>query len=343
VRVSRRFSKRVLDGDFQCPHVIGNEVGQVAVLRIAPPRLDRIQFRCVGRQPLEFEPLQPRSLQLLDRRAMHRPAVKNDEQGTLQLPSQPFYKRDHVDRDNVGLVNPKRYADPLALRRERNRTDHGQSIVSIPGSLLRSNAARCPGTTVQRLQTKASFIDKDESGATSAGLFLRFGQVYRRQCSTSSSSCSRATCCGFCGVNPKSCSNRPKWSGWYDTRNCLRTTSATRRQVHNSLRYPAARGPSFNCVTNDCFCLSVSLQVGPGCGRAAKACTPPVFQALFQRFTLDNAAPHKRATSDRDFRSLKYSAARRRRASSSAELPLGLIPSATMLAEGLVRYPRRVQ
>ena len=136
-------------------------------------------------------------------------------------------------------MNLKRRADATARGRERHGADHAQPVVAIPRTLHGRFAARCPSATVHRLQSEASFIDENDAGATPPGLFLMRGQSCFRHRSTAAASCSRATCWGFCGLNPKSCRIRPTWSGWYDTRNFLRTTSATRPQVHKSVRYPA--------------------------------------------------------------------------------------------------------
>jgi hypothetical protein len=170
---------------------------------------------------------------------------------------------------------------------------------------------------------------------------LMRGQSSFRHRSTARGSCSRATSRGFCGLNPKSCKIRPTWSGWYRTPNRLRTTAATRAQVHKSVPNPAARGPQSSSLTSCSFCFSESLVARGGCGLAANAFIPPVCQTVLQRFTLERLTPIARATSRRGFRSWKYSAARRRRASSSAALPFGLIQVHTVLAQYAVRFTRR--
>jgi hypothetical protein len=169
---------------------------------------------------------------------------------------------------------------------------------------------------------------------------LMRGQSRFRHRSTAAASCSRATCWGFCGLNPRSCRIRPTWSGWYETRNRLRTTSVTRAHVHKSVRYPAFVGPTFKIVTSCRFSPGDNLGVGPGWGLAAKAASPPSCHACLQRFRLERLAPTSRATSARGFRSWKNSAARRRRASSSAALPLVLITRHTVLAPPVVQSQR---
>lgn len=50
------FLERFIDGIAEVIDIIGDEVGQVGVFRVAPALFDGIQLRRVGRQPLEGEP-----------------------------------------------------------------------------------------------------------------------------------------------------------------------------------------------------------------------------------------------------------------------------------------------
>jgi hypothetical protein len=269
---------------------------------------------------------------------MHGPAIPTDDQGLPPLTAKLLHEVDDFVCVNVALVNLKRRTDVTPGGRERDRADHAQPIVPVPGPLHGRFAARGPGAAIHGLKLKAGFIDKNNAGATSKGFFLTRGQSCRRHCSTASGSCSRATRRGFWGEKPRSCSTRPMWAGWYDTPNCLRTTFETRAQVHKSVRYPAATGPLRRMSVSVCLCVSESLGSGPGCGLAAKPSTPSAFHVRFQRFTLVRLTPNSEAISRRGFRSWTCSAARRRRASSSAALPGGLMKHNTLLATDRVHY-----
>lgn len=335
--------QRRSDGPLQVGRVVWDKVGQIAVLGVAPPRFNRIEFWCVGGQPFEFNVPQPRSQDAFGCGTMHAPTIEYDNQRAAKTFSQRFDKCDRFGRTNVVRVNLKRHADVLPLGRKSHRTDHTQSIVPIPSPLNGSRATRSPSPAIHRLQPKPGFIDKYNAGTAPASFFLIRGQSFLRHRSTAWASCSRATRCGFWGVNPRSCRMRPKWSGWYETRNFLRTTLATLAQVHKSVLNPAATGPAFSIATSSCFWSGDNLGVGPGCGLAARAATPPSCHARFQRFTLERLAPTWRTISARGFRSLKSFAARRRRASSSVALPLVLIQLHTVLAHYLVHLQRRGQ
>ena len=91
------------------------------------------------------------------------------------------------------------------------------------------------------------------------------------------------------------------------------------------------------------FLLRRKLRRGTRVGLTASDFTPSSYQARFQRFTLERWAPTRSATSGRGFRAWKYSAARRRRASSSIALPLVLINPTTAIAPTMVLLPRSSQ
>jgi hypothetical protein len=334
--VSVLFSERRTDVAFEMRCVVGHEVRQFAMLCVTPSWLDRVQLWRIGGQPLNIDVLQSRGGEPFGGRAMHRPAVPADDQLPTAMMAKLFHKGDYFVSPNVALVNLKRRADVTSGGRERDSSDHAQPVVPVPGSLHGRLAARGPGAAIHRLKLKPGFIDKNNAGAASTGFFLIRGQSCRRHRSTACESCSRATRRGFWGEKPRSCSTRPMWAGWYETPNCLRTTSETRAHVHKSVRYPAATGPWRRILVNAPLCFSQSLGSGPGCGLAAKPSTPSAFHVFFQRFTLVKLTPKSEAIFRRGSRSWKCSAARRRRASSSAALPGGLIKHNTLLAAARV-------
>jgi hypothetical protein len=330
-------------GSLEMLRVIRHEVGQFFVFCMTPPGLDGVQFRGVGWQPLEINVLDSRFCNSFGRRTVNRTTIPADDQGTLIVLAKLRDKGHNLVGANVVLVNLKRRTDVSPRGRESDGSDDAQTVIPVPGTLHGCFATRCPGSAVHRLQPKPGFIDKNNACASPLYFFLMRGQSCFRHRATASGSCSRATCLGFCGLKPSSCRIRPKWSGWYFTPNRLRTSLATRAQVHKSVLNPAANGPASSNGISCCFCFSDSLVDRGGCGLAAKASTPPAFQADFQRFTLERLAPSKRAMVRRGFRSWKYPAARKRRASSSNALPGGLMYHGTVLAPGRVHFTRRDQ
>lgn len=63
----------------QLSDLVGDEVGQVAVLGLVPHVLDGIEFGGVGRQPLHLEPIAARLLQATYGRTVDRPAVTHEQ------------------------------------------------------------------------------------------------------------------------------------------------------------------------------------------------------------------------------------------------------------------------
>jgi hypothetical protein len=78
------FLQRRSDRPLKLLRVVGREVGQLAVFRVTPARLDRIEFRSVSRQPLEFDVLDPRSGNPLGGGAMHLPTIPADDDWPTQ-------------------------------------------------------------------------------------------------------------------------------------------------------------------------------------------------------------------------------------------------------------------
>src|SRR5215211_6349517 len=335
--------QRRLDGAFQLANVVRHEVGEVGVFDMAPAGFDRIQFRGVGRQPLKLDARNGQRLDPPGGRTMNAPAIKTDDKRPTESLAQLLNEADDVLGANVLFLNLKRSADSTPCRRERHCADYAHAVIAVPGPLNRRDASEGPRAAIHWLQAEASFIEKDDRCAVAIGFFLTRGQSQLRQRSTASASCSRATCRGFCGLKPSSCKMRDKCPGWYSTLNRFRITAAIRKHVHRSVRYPAAVGPASTISISSSRCASESLGAGPGCRLAAKASTPPAFHAVFQRLTLERSTPNCSATVRRDFPAWKYSAARRRRASSSAALPVGLMHTHTVLAIPRVRSRRKDQ
>lgn len=242
---------------------------------------------------------------------------------------------DDVASPNVVVVELPLDADRTASRREADRTDGRQSVVPSRDALDRRLAAGSPGAAGCRLEQEARFIEKHDGRAATTGLFLIRGQSSVRHRAIAASLRCEARRCGFYCVKPTACSNRPTWSGWYVTPNSRRITSATRLQVHQSVVKPTESGPA-RTISAKRRSADVNAKGRPGIGLDLSAASPPACQARLQRLTLDTSAPTRFATSVRLFRSARRATARRRRASNSAALPLGLMPQHTHASDPTV-------
>lgn len=152
------------------------------------------------------------------------------------------------------------------------------------------------------------------------------GQSFRRQRAIAASSRSRARASGFCTLKPIACRMRPTWLKSYQTSKVLPIRSRTRRQVHRSLSYPAARAPFLSMARSRRLCAGLSRACRPGCGLALRPLRPRRRRAFFHLLTHEGVTPTRRATSLVPLPRPNRTAARSRRASRSAGVPLLRIP-----------------
>ncbi len=103
--------QRRSDRPLELGRVFGDEVGQLAVLRMTPPRLDRVELGCIGGQPFELDALGARLLELLGRGPMDLPTIPDDDQWPAQLPPELLDERNRRRRADAFFVNLERQAD----------------------------------------------------------------------------------------------------------------------------------------------------------------------------------------------------------------------------------------
>lgn len=164
-------AERRTDRPLKVAGVVRHEVGQRAELRVAPPRFHRVEFHRVSRQPFDIDTWDAGCGKLSGGRAMHTPAIPNDDQRPPKTATQLFHEVDRLAGANVLVVNLEGSADATARRREGNRPNHAQPVVAVPSTLHWRFTTRCPSATVHRLQAKTSFINEYNTGATSPGFF----------------------------------------------------------------------------------------------------------------------------------------------------------------------------
>ena len=87
----------------------------------------------------------------------------------------------------------------------------------------------------------------------------------------------------------------------------------------------ARSGPGEATLAKRLRCRRLNRGRGPGCDRAAKAAVPPCCAARCQRHNVQRCTPTKPARTPRGCLTFKSRTAKRRRASSTAPLPSGLI------------------
>lgn len=88
--------------------------------------------------------------------------IQDDDQRSLMDPMQALQIAHDVARPHVSILHDEVRSNLPSSRREAQTADDAQPIVSLRDDLLGSGADRRPRATVQRLQSKAGFIEKDE-------------------------------------------------------------------------------------------------------------------------------------------------------------------------------------
>jgi hypothetical protein len=107
-----RIGQGIANGLVQVMDIIGNEVGQIAILGVVPHHFHRVQVRGIGRQPLDLEPIRMSFLQQADALAMRVQPVQHDDELAPQLPVQQDQEGDHLLKADVGLKDSKVQAQP---------------------------------------------------------------------------------------------------------------------------------------------------------------------------------------------------------------------------------------
>jgi len=139
--------QRPLHSDVEVQEVIGKEVGQVAVLCVVPDMLDGIEFRRIGRQPFDVEPVGMGFGDPASGAAMHVPAVPNQDGPAMQVPSKIAQKIQHVRRSDVLLVDRKEQAQMTTTGTNGQCAQHRQPIMPVPRVGDRRLSLRCPGVS----------------------------------------------------------------------------------------------------------------------------------------------------------------------------------------------------
>lgn len=170
--VIARVSNRVGHGTAQLQYVVGNEVGQVVALGVLPNLFGRVKFRGVRRQPLNFNPVTIVGLKSLRCGAMYRPTIHNQDNRSTQATKHCPNERFEVIGLDIVVGDVEVESQMFALRRDADRRDNRQAIVSIPTKVNGCLAFWRPRSTHGRLQHKAGFIEKYDAFAVSSRFFL---------------------------------------------------------------------------------------------------------------------------------------------------------------------------
>jgi hypothetical protein len=153
-------------------NVFRNDIGQGTIFGLVPNVLDRIQVWRIGRKPLHTQPRRAVREQSSSRGAMSGQAIPNQNDRTMQVFVNFFYKANEIRRPRVVIQEFIVQPQPQRPGSLCHSGDGRDAIVSIPGSLQWRATARCPDTTSQWLQQIPAFIEKNQASLPFGALFL---------------------------------------------------------------------------------------------------------------------------------------------------------------------------
>lgn len=192
----------------------GGVVGERIGLQPGPEVLDGVQFRSVRRQV--FQVSRAGQNALVDELALvGLEAIPDKHDGRAQLALQVLEEVYRALRIDVGIgVKAEVQRKPVAAGRDADCGDRGDFLVAAATlTQERCLPAQAPGPAHQRGHQHAGFVDKDDRGSQSRGVFFTRGQSCSIQALIRSSLRSSARRVGFWGEKPKPCSNRLTWAG----------------------------------------------------------------------------------------------------------------------------------
>ena len=103
---------------------------------------------------------------------MNGSPIPQQDHGTPQMPKQRTQEGSDIQPRAVAMTQPERARHSPMLGRHGQRTDRGDPILFVQVAHDRRVAFRRPGTGHVRNEQKAGFIEEDQMGATSYGVFL---------------------------------------------------------------------------------------------------------------------------------------------------------------------------
>lgn len=152
-------------------NIFGNIIGQVRILAAVPNLLDRIEIRCIRRQPFHINTAES-SLQSFGTATMDHPAIHNQDKPSRKMRQQLRHKCLKIISDNIVVTNSKIQSQTLESWRNRNGRNSRQSVTAVPAIMNGSLSLPSPGSPNSRLKHKAAFIQQNSGFTAFSGFFL---------------------------------------------------------------------------------------------------------------------------------------------------------------------------
>src|SRR5580658_2670412 len=242
------------------------QIGQFALLHVAPDVFDRIEFRRVGWQSFQDQVSVERFDVVLNHpTAVRRQAIPDDQQLAANLLVKRLQEFDELRTPDCAGVQAEIEVP------ETDAGDHRQLLPVEAVLQYRGLAFGCPGLDARGPLAQSGFVDEDDGAAFSAGLFFSAGQRLVRHCLMAASSRWIARPVGRWLEKPSSCRMRQTWTVLYLTPSSRSINLATRARVHSSVGKSLATAPASKALPNHFFCAT-SKPPGRPSGLRRHAC-----------------------------------------------------------------------
>lgn len=167
----------------QIVDVLGNDVGQRAVLGLIPNIFHRIKVGRVRRKPFDLEPSGAAFEQSSCGGTVSRQTVPHQYDGSAQMLMDFAHEPNEIRSPRVVIQQFVVHPQPQRPRSAGDGGDRSDAIASIPDTLKGRLAGRCPYPSPQRLQKKPTFVEKNQASLPLEALFLvaaKFRDASRR-------------------------------------------------------------------------------------------------------------------------------------------------------------------
>lgn len=153
-------------------NILRDKVGQVSILASVPNLLSRIELRGIRRQPFNFNSFGQTPAKSSGPRSVNWPAIHDQYKAMTQMRKQSMNKSFKIIGPNIMVPQVEIETQAMPFRRNSNRRDGRDPVMSGPTIQQWCLSPWCPGTADQRLKHKATFIRENDATAGCLGFFL---------------------------------------------------------------------------------------------------------------------------------------------------------------------------
>lgn len=158
--------------NLQMIDIVGDKVGQVGVLGMAPDLFDRIQFGGVRWEKSHLYGLGKAFPQFSGGGFVNTGSVPDHDQVSPQTPMQFGDEVFHHGRLDVLGIDAEVNAQASLFGRKGDRRDDGEAVMAVPRIVDRGLPPGRPRTADHRLQLEPALVQKDKGGVIGPPFFL---------------------------------------------------------------------------------------------------------------------------------------------------------------------------